>query len=272
MNEINRPELPKKLPPQDRKKLSITFPDYDPNRHSNSSNLSFLNLSDREAQQFSGDYYKEPIDQPQLRNLDDEDTKIVSFFNDSIYLRLEKEVSISDTSEQQSQSNSYLSLDKFESEDSVLEEKKTDCSDNKSSSDINSLNESLFILEINDDPTKPPIPPKRTKKPLSLSKLSLASPHENKLDKVSTIIDEYFNYLCPNDPKTNNLESFRKEIFKNESNKICADCKRGNVQPNWISCVFFMTLCDFCAVGSRICSEFRPVSDSAKKIELGEKY
>lgn len=246
MNETNRPTIPKKLPPQDRKKLSITFPDYDPNRISSQSNSIFLNRSNLETQEYIGVYYKEPIDQPKLRDeyAVNEKTNI-SFFNDSIYLPLDKEISVSDFSEEKSRSNSYLSLDRLELEESI-DAKKNDSFDNKS--EVKSLNGSLLIWEINDDPVKPPIPPKRAKKLLSLSKLSLASPSDqNNSKKESIIIDEYFNYLSPNDLKASNLDSFRNEIFKNESNKICADCKRSNLYPNWISCVYLMTLCDYCA-------------------------
>lgn len=245
MSDTNRPTIPLKLQPQDRKKLSITFPDYDSNRISSQSNSIFLDQSNLKTEEQTGVYYKEPIDQPKLQDLNVDDQTNNSFFNDSIYLPLDKEISISDSSEEKSQSNSYLSLDKFELEESV-NLKKNESSDNQS--EIKSLNESLLIWEINDDPAKPPIPPKRAKKLLSLSKLSLAcSSDQISSKKESIIIDEYFNYLSPNDLKANNIESFRGEVFKNESNKICADCKRSNANPNWISCVYLMTLCDFCA-------------------------
>lgn len=247
MNEENRPQLPKKLPPQDRKKLSITFPEYDQNRDSRSSNSINSNLNDPEIQEYSGPYYKEPIDQPPLKNSESEDIKPNVFFNQSIYLPLESEVEISfsDSSDIKSPPNIYLSLDKLKLEESILDDKKNESNDK---SDVSSLNDSLYILEIKDDVTIPPIPPKRTKKPLSLSKLSLASSNEeSKSARISSTIDEYFNYLSPNDLKADDVESFKKEIFKHESNKTCADCKRSSVFPNWISCVYLITLCDSCA-------------------------
>jgi len=41
------------------------------------------------------------------------------------------------------------------------------------------------------------------------------------------------------------LDQFRSAIFKNESNRTCADC--GRAESDWMSCRLFITLCRSCA-------------------------
>ncbi|CAF0779442.1 unnamed protein product [Brachionus calyciflorus] len=237
MSVVERPKLPVKLPLEQRKKLSITFTDYD---------SSSIDSGSRNFQVYYDGYYIQPIDQPvKLKHINNE-PKTNSFFNDSIYCEYENQEtdnSISEINEDKSDRCSYFSLDKFTSEDkSIISTDKSSCLSDTSFN----LSESISSLVI--DETKPPIPPKRTKKLLSLSHLNLSCQKEI-VRRESSFIDECFNYLSPENEskKYFNLEEFRSEIFKNSANKVCADCKRSDIIPNWISCVYFITLCDFCA-------------------------
>jgi hypothetical protein len=40
-------------------------------------------------------------------------------------------------------------------------------------------------------------------------------------------------------------ESFKKKLFKNEDNYVCADCKTN--PSDWFSSFYFITLCSSCA-------------------------
>jgi hypothetical protein len=42
-------------------------------------------------------------------------------------------------------------------------------------------------------------------------------------------------------------ESFRQVIYQRGQNHICADCQSQDELPRWISCLYFITLCDLCA-------------------------
>ncbi len=68
---------------------------------------------------------------------------------------------------------------------------------------------------------------------------------EEKEDKVESEIDIFTksDYTMPKFIQS--LDQFRSEIFKNESNKLCADCVK--TEAEWVSCRFFITLCTCCA-------------------------
>ena len=41
---------------------------------------------------------------------------------------------------------------------------------------------------------------------------------------------------------------FKKELFKSVENRVCADCKTASSTSGWISCLYFITLCNSCAL------------------------
>jgi hypothetical protein len=258
----SRPELPKKEPKESRKPLSLSV---------DLSNLKLApptTLSFHVHSPFSEENnYIDPIEQPPSLNLNvtNENDVYNKFFNESAYFLIDQyfnQTILNDQTNCQIKSiivedfhkidqNEYLYLKESSSLDKSQNEHIKNEADKSSSTDEHSGFKHIEIDKKNDDEKKvetnnkvaPNLPPKRTNNKY-LSCLSNVVEQSNQETHMNFQSDDY---IQPSESDFISLDDFKFELFRKSENRLCADCKSTQIEPKWISGLYFVTLCSDCA-------------------------
>jgi hypothetical protein len=214
------PEIPVKRPPEQRKRLSLSYLT-ETKQNSNlisSHDVSITSYIDLNVQRLS---------------IQDHQTTAISHRNSNSQIVDEFNSFLNESH--------YLLADEYENDDG-------DDDNNHAYCYLSQTTNSIIIEEPTRKASKPI--PKLPEKRFKFNTSTLVSERQVLMKEYNLGTFLYFSSSFLKFIFYSKLifkESFRQVIYQRGQNHLCADCQCQDEMPRWISCLYFITLCDLCA-------------------------